>query len=74
MGAETEIKTEEQRVRPDKSEVERLFADNSKARSLTGWRPGYGGLAGFRRGLEETVYWFSQEENRRFYKTGIYHI
>ena len=59
MGVEIEIVTDEQRLRPEKSEVERLWAANGKARELLGWQPQYGGLDGFRRGLAETVAWFS---------------
>ena len=42
MNTDIEIKTDSQRLRPEKSEVERLWADNSKARRLLGWEPQYG--------------------------------
>lgn len=74
MGANIEIETEQARLRPDKSEVERLWADNSKAKRLLGWEPEYGGLEGFRKGLEETVNWFKNPDNLKAYKTGIYNI
>lgn len=74
MGAEIEIITDEQRLRPEKSEVERLWASNDKARELLGWRPRYGGLEGFRSGLKETVGWFGNPENRSGYKSEIYNI
>jgi NAD dependent epimerase/dehydratase len=74
MNAEVEIVTDEQRLRPDKSEVERLWADNSKARELLGWRPTYGGQDGFRRALAETAEWFVEPDNLRQYKHGIYNI
>ena len=51
MQAEIEIVTDEMRLRPGKSEVERLWADNAKAFELFGWRPAYGGREGFKRGL-----------------------
>jgi len=41
MNTQIEIQTDDQRIRPDKSEVERLWADNTKARELTGWEPLY---------------------------------
>jgi dTDP-glucose 4,6-dehydratase len=74
MGADIEIETEQDRLRPDKSEVERLWADNSKAKKLTGWEPRYTGKAGFKRGLIETVQWFTDPENLKKYKADIYNI
>ena len=43
MGVRMEVLTEEQRLRPEKSEVERLWADNTKAKNLLNWSPEYGG-------------------------------
>ena len=74
MKAEIDIITDEQRLRPEKSEVERLWAANDKARELLGWQPQYGGLDGFRRGLEETVAWFSKPSHVASYKSDIYNL
>lgn len=74
MEAEIEIETDDQRLRPEKSEVERLWADNSKARELTGWKPEYGGRNGFKRGLAETAEWFADPENIKGYKADIYNL
>lgn len=74
MEAEVEIETDEVRLRPEKSEVERLWADNSKAADLLGWKPKYAGLDGFRAGLSQTAEWFSNTENLRNYKSDIYNI
>ena len=74
MGAEVEIETDEVRLRPEKSEVERLWADNSKAAELLGWKPQYAGLDGLRVGLSQTAEWFSNPENLRNYKSDIYNI
>lgn len=74
MGAEIEIECDEARLRPEKSEVERLFAGNEKAARLCGWTPAYGGLEGFDRGLAETAHWFADPENRKAYKTDRYNI
>lgn len=74
MGVEIKIETEQVRLRPDKSEVERLWADNTKARKLLGWEPEYAGKEGLRRGLSETVAWFTNPENLRSYKANIYNI
>jgi dTDP-glucose 4,6-dehydratase len=74
MGVELDILTDEQRLRPEKSEVERLWASNDKARELLGWSPQYGGLDGFRRGLAETVTWFCKPANLASYKSDIYNL
>lgn len=74
MGSEIEILTDDQRIRPAKSEVERLWADNTKAKELLGWEPMYGGLEGFKRGLAETIEWFCNKENLAHYKAGIYNL
>lgn len=74
MNADVEIITDEVRLRPENSEVERLWADNSKARQLFGWQPGYGGYEGFKQGLAETIEWFTQSDNLRGYKSDIYNI
>ena len=74
MGADIEIKTDDDRIRPEKSEVERLWADNKKAARLTGWQPEYAGMGGLERGLQETIEWFSNPNNLMRYKTGVYNI
>lgn len=74
MEAEIDIITDEQRLRPEKSEVERLWAANGKARELLGWQPSYGGLEGFRRGLAQTVAWFSKPSHLASYKSDIYSL
>jgi dTDP-glucose 4,6-dehydratase len=74
MQQDVEIETDSERLRPERSEVERLWADNSKAKSLLGWRPEYGGEDGFRRGLARTVEWFTRPENLRTYKSDLYNI
>lgn len=74
MNTKVEIITDKNRLRPGNSEVERLWADNSKARELFGWCPTYGGLEGFKRGLSETAEWFIRSENLQRYKSNIYNI
>ena len=74
MGVDIEILTDNARFRPADSEVERLWADNAKARELFGWFPEYGGEDGLRRGLTKTAEWFSDMNNIRKYKTNIYNI
>lgn len=74
MDTEVEIETDPARVRPDKSEVERLLADNTKARELTGWQPQFHGAQGLRRGLKETIAWFREPDNLKGYKADLYNI
>jgi dTDP-glucose 4,6-dehydratase len=74
MGVSVEISTDEERLRPENSEVERLWADNSKAFEILGWRPSYAGLNGFREGLAKSIDWFTQPENLKLYKSGIYNL
>jgi dTDP-glucose 4,6-dehydratase len=74
MRVEVQVITDEQRLRPEKSEVDRLWASNAKAGELLDWRPAYAGLDGFRRGLAETVKWFSLRENLGMYKADIYNL
>lgn len=74
MDAEIEIITDDQRLRPEKSEVERLWADNNKAKELLGWQPVYGGFEGFKRGLQETAEWFIYSGNLAAYKSDRYNL
>jgi NAD dependent epimerase/dehydratase len=74
MGCDIEIVTDEVRLRPETSEVERLWADNKKAYDLFGWHPKYGGRDGFKRGMAETVEWFMNPANLASYKSDRYNI
>lgn len=64
------IKTDEERIRPGKSEVERLLGCPEKLEKLTGWKPG----TKLAEGLGETIDWFRVAENRAGYKSGIYNV
>lgn len=70
MNSDVEFVTDEQRLRPKNSEVNRLWCDNTKIKELTGFSPEYD----IRRGLEETVKWFSNPENLKKYKADIYNV
>lgn len=74
VGREITITTDEQRLRPAASEVERLWASTDKASRLIGHQPAYGGLDGLRRGLGRTIEWFSDPANLARYKTHLYNI
>jgi dTDP-glucose 4,6-dehydratase len=72
MGKEIQIISEDLRLRPKSSEVDRLWAANEKAERLFGWTPKYAGLTGLRCGLEKTIDWFLRPENLKLYKTDMY--
>jgi dTDP-glucose 4,6-dehydratase len=74
MNADINIICDEDRLRPEASEVNRLFASIDKAREKMNWQPEYGGLEGFRKGIEKTVEWFSNPKNLKHYKVGGYTI
>jgi len=68
MGRPVTIVPDRERVRPQKSEVTRLRADNSKLKKNTSWAPRYD----LQKGLEETIVWF--REHRREYKPDLYNV
>jgi len=68
VGNKISIKTDEERIRPQKSEVERLFCDNSKITKTTNWKPNYN----LELGIEETVNWM--KKNINLYKPEIYNV
>lgn len=74
MNVRIEIETDDIRLRPDKSEVERLWAANQKALATTDWQPKYADKDGLRRGLTETIEWFTKPENLSCYKADRYNI
>ena len=74
MNADIEAVTDQKRIRPEKSEVQRLYADISKAERLFGWEPEFGGKDGFRKGLALTADWYLNAENQKRYKTSGYVI
>jgi NAD dependent epimerase/dehydratase len=68
IGTDVKIICDEERLRPENSEVNRLWADNTKIKDLTGWAPNYS----IDRGLEETVEWI--KKNLSSFKTDIYNV
>jgi NAD dependent epimerase/dehydratase len=74
MGVAVDFRQDTARLRPEKSEVERLWADNGKASRLTGWLPSYAGQDGLRRGLIETVEWFTRPDHLALYRADVYNI
>ena len=70
MKSDVEFITENERLRPQNSEVFRLWCDNTKIKKLTGYKPDYS----LKKGLEETIAWFSNKENLKKYKADIYNV
>ncbi len=70
IGAETEVVTDEIRLRPKKSEVERLLGSKEKIIRITGWKPKYS----LDEGLQETIEWFKDKGNLRLYKPDVYNV
>lgn len=68
IGKDVKILCDEERIRPEKSEVNRLWADNTKIKELTDWAPKYS----IDEGLAETVDWI--KENMKHYKPDIYNV
>jgi len=68
IGMNIEIICDDVRLRPEKSEVNRLWADNTKIKALTGWQPAYT----LEQGLRETISWI--EKNMQFFKSDLYNI
>ena len=64
------IISDSNRIRPVKSEVFRLFGDNTKIKNYTNWNPEFN----LEKGLKETIDWFSDANNLKYYKSGIYNV
>lgn len=70
MKSDVTFVTDDQRIRPENSEVFRLWGDNTLIKELTGWQPQFD----IRMGLEETVRWFLNPENLKKYKANLYNL
>ena len=70
MESDVEFITDKERIRPGKSEVHRLWCDNTLIKELTGFEPKYS----LKEGLSETVNWFTKSSNLTRYKAGIYNV
>lgn len=68
MGTETKITSENLRIRPENSEVQRLFCDNTKILNNTSWSPNYN----IKTGLIETIKWARENEN--LFKPSLYNV
>ena len=69
MNSSIEIESDTERIRPKKSEVNRLYGCNEKIISMTNWQPNYCGINGFKKGLEITIEWFLDPNNLKLYSS-----
>lgn len=74
LGLEIEITSDNNRVRPRNSEVQRLWSDNSLAKKIINYSPEYVGRDGFKKGLMQTIEWFKNEDNLKLYKGDLYNL
>ena len=70
MDSDVNFITDEQRIRPEKSEVFRLLCDNTKIEKLTGFKA----KVDIREGLQRTIEWFTQQDHLKEYKEEIYNV
>ena len=70
MEVEINFVSSEERIRPGKSEVDRLLCDNTKIKNNTSWQPNYSLI----KGLSEVIEWMKKPENINHYKTEIYNV
>jgi len=70
MGSDVQFILDKERLRPSKSEVFRLWCDNSKIKKLTGFKP----QVDIKEGLQRTIDWITQSENLKKYKSEIYNV
>jgi len=74
MNSDKIITCEDERFRPENSEVNRLYGDNKLLKQLTSWEPNFSGIDGFKKGLEKTIEWFTDSKNIDLYKNDNYTI
>lgn len=72
MNSDAKVVGDDQRLRPQGSEVERLLSDNSKVKDLFGWEPSLAGQQGLEIGLQNTIDWFTKPENLARYRVNTY--
>ncbi|MAV82136.1 MAG: NAD-dependent dehydratase [Pelagibacteraceae bacterium] len=74
VGKKIKVIVDKKRIRPKKSEVDRLLSKNLKAKKILGWKPKYTGKKGFYRALKITINWFKNPKNLKLYKSDIYNV
>ena len=73
-GKKVDIRIENLRKRPSKSEVNRLLASNMKAKKLLNWKPKYKNKIGLEKALKKTISWYENKKNQSLIKSDIYNI
>ncbi len=68
------VSVDKKRIRPKKSEVDRLLSKNKKAQRILNWKPKYSGKKGFYKALEITINWFKDPKNLKLYKSDTYNV
>jgi nucleoside-diphosphate-sugar epimerase len=70
MCSDIEFVVDQERIRPETSEVFRLWCDNTKMEKITGFKP----QVGIREGLQRTIDWITQPNHLEHYKAWIYNV
>lgn len=74
MSVKVEIISDKKRIRPKNSEIDKLKANNKKAKKILGWKPKLVNRSGLIKGISKTIHWFSKKDNLKNYKPEIYNI
>lgn len=72
IGKSVDLDCEQERLRPENSEVQRLYADNSKALKMLNWQPEFAGKDGFSKALRQAVEWYAQPQNIQYFQNNNY--
>lgn len=74
IGKDVFFEIDKKRLRPKKSEVDHLLSANNFAKKIINWEPEFKNKSGFKRGLQQTIEWFSKPENIKLYKSDLYNL
>ena len=74
IGKDVIFEIDKKRLRPKKSEVDHLLSANNFAKKIINWEPEFKNKSGFKRGLQQTIEWFSKPENIKLYKSDLYNL
>lgn len=74
LNKKLKVNVDQNRIRPEKSEVNHLLSNNTKAKKLLNWEPQFKGKKGFEQGIRKTIEWFCKKENLSLYKSNIYNV
>ena len=74
LNKKLKVNVDQKRIRPEKSEVNHLLSNNTKAKKLLNWEPQFKGKKGFEEGIRKTIEWFGKKENLSLYKSNIYNM